>query len=451
MPERARLRLQVGASFAAIVVAFIGVNALVVLAVWPQEQRLERIYGNQGESLHLLAEMREAALNIRFAVVSAVLRAAQGQGRDTAGAEAEVETYLGTLSRLGAAYNPFVDVADEKEAWAAVKDRELPAYAARAAGLMEDVRGSGRTSPAAVQDLRWRAGRVDGLFQRLMRINTSEVRRTAQDIRAALTRLLVVCGLLLVLGGVAAGLLFARSLSLIHQYATVMDMRLSELDAFASRVAHDLRSPLQTISLSLASIASRTSDDALRTSAERARGGVRRMNAMIGGLLEFARSGATPEPGVSAELPEVFESLRDELQPVAASAGVRLSLRAEPDLRVAASPVAVHAIVANLVENAIKYMRDDGDRSVAATARAHGRHVHVEVRDTGIGIPEERLPTIFDPFVRLRVRRDSYGLGLATVKRLVDAHSGTVRVESVEGVGTVFTVELPRAIDVTTR
>jgi signal transduction histidine kinase len=250
-----------------------------------------------------------------------------------------------------------------------------------------------------------------------------------------------------VFGGVGAGLLLARSLALIHGYSTVMDTRLSELDAFAARVAHDLRSPLQTISLSLSAVATRASDDATRATAERARGGVHRMNAMIAGLLDFARSGATPRPGARAELPTVFEGLRDELQPLADRSGVHLSLSAEPGLRVAASPVAIHAIVANLVGNAIKYMREEGDRQVAASAHAHGRHVDIEVRDSGIGIPRDRLPTIFDPFVRLRDRLDSYGLGLATVKRLVEAHSGTVRVVSEEGVGSVFTVELPRLID----
>ena len=143
----------------------------------------------------------------------------------------------------------------------------------------------------------------------------------------------------------------------------------------------------------------------------------------------------------------MFEELREELQPAAERAGVCLSLDAEP-VRAAASATAVRAIVANLVENGIKYMRDDGPRTVTASARRQGREVRIEVRDTGIGIPAARLPTIFDPFVRSRVRRDSYGLGLATVKRLADAHGGRVTVVSEEGAGTAFVVELPRAPEV---
>jgi signal transduction histidine kinase len=444
------LRLQVGAFFAAVVVAFVGVNLMVMLAVWPQVRRLEHLYGDLGQCLHLLAQMRGAAQNVRSIAMSSVLRASQGHPGAPEEAGAELAAQLGVLSRLGAAYGPLVEAADEAETWSAIRDGELPSLATQAAGIVEAVRGSGGASPEAAEELRARSRRVDGLFQQLAHINASQVQQSAQGIDAALRRLLVFCGLLLVVGGAGAALLLARSLSLIRRYAAVMDARLSELDAFASRVAHDLRSPLQTISLSLASIGKRTADDAVRTTAERAQGGVRRLNAMIGDLLEFARSGATPEPGVSAELPAVFEELREELRPVADAAGVRLTLDAEPGLRAAASGVAIRGIVANLVENGVKYMRDGSDRTVTARARARGRLVHIEVRDTGIGIPHDRLPTIFDPFVRARARRDSYGLGLATVKRLVDAHSGTVRVESEEGVGTVFVVELPRALDLST-
>lgn len=451
MHGESRLRLQVGALFAAIAVAFIGVNMTVMLAVWPQVRRLEHLHVNLGQSLHLLAQMRGVAQDLRSAAMTSVISASQGHAGAAEEASGELAKNLGLLSRLAAAYDPLVEAADESEAWSAIRDGELPLLATRAAGIVESVRVPGGDSPVAVEELRSQSKRVDGLFQQLVHVNASQVQRSAEGIDAALRRLLVLCGLLLVIGGAGAVLLFAKSLSLIRRYATVMDARLSELDAFASRVAHDLRSPLQTISLSLSSIAKRAADEAVRATADKAQGGVRRLSAMIADLLEFARSGATPEPGVSVELPAVFDELREELRPIADGAGVRLTLDAEPGLLAAASGFAIRGIVANLVENGVKYMREGGDRTVTAQARSQGRLVHIEVRDTGIGIPRDRLPTIFDPFVRARARRDSYGLGLATVKRLVDAHSGTVMVESEGGVGTVFIVELPRAIDVATR
>jgi signal transduction histidine kinase len=420
-----------------------------MVAVWPQVRRLEHIYGNLGESLHLLTQMRGSAQALRTTATGPVLHALRGNPRAAEGAGVELVEHLGRLEHLGAAYDRLVDAPDEAEAWSAIRERELPLLVVRASAVIESVRGRGDAPVAAVEGLRSQSARVDELISALVRVNASQVQRSAERIDASLKRLLIQCGLLLVVGGGGAALLLARSLSLVRSYAAVMDARLSELDAFAARVAHDLRSPLQTISLGLASIAKRISDDAVRATAERAQGGVRRLNAMIADLLEFARSGATPEPGASAELETVFGEVGDELRPIAARAEIHLALSVEPGLRAAASPVAVRGIVANLVENAIKYMREGSERSVAASARAHGRLVRIEIRDTGIGIPAELLPAIFDPFVGAGRRRDSYGLGLATVKRLVDAHSGTVRVESEEGVGTVFVVELPRSLDVT--
>jgi signal transduction histidine kinase len=444
MRAERRLRLQLGALFAIVAVAFIAVNVLVMLAVLPQMRRLEDIYGDLGEGLQVLAHMRGATQGLRAIATGAAYRSSLGDRRAGEEASGQLAEQLAWLERLAAEYSQRVDAA-QRETWSTIRERELPSLVTRVAGVVERVRIGGKVAPVLVDDVRSRASRVDELFAQLGRIKAAEVQRGAEQIDAFLKRLLLVCGLLLVFGGTGAALLLARSLGLIRGYSKVMNARISELDAFAARVAHDLRGPLQTINLSLSSLATRTSDDAVRATAERARGGVQRMSTMIGGLLEFARSGANPKQGARADLPAVFEGLRDELQPIADRSGVRLFLEAEPSLRAAASPVAIHAIIANLVGNAIKYARAEGERNVAASARAQGRHVHIEVRDTGIGIPRDRLATIFDPFVRLRDRLDSYGLGLATVKRLVDAHHGTVTVESEEGVGSVFIVELPAA------
>lgn len=442
------LRLQVGVLFAFVALAFVGVNVLVISAAWPQVRRVEFIYGDLGESLHLIAQMRGAAQELRSTATEALLERFRGELRGGDDDAAKLAAAAGRLSRLGAAYEPLVSAGEEAEVWSALRDRELPSLAARAAALIERSHAGEVPRSDKVEGLMEHSARVDDLFQHLGRIAASQVQQSAEEIHASLIRLLLLCALLLVLGGAGAALLLARSLSLIRRWGVAMDVRMAELDAFASRVAHDLRSPLQTISLSLARIGARAGDEPTRSTAARAERGVARLNAMVSDLLEFARSGATPEPGARADVAAVLEEVREELQPVAERAGVRLAPSAAPGVHAAASGMAVRAIVANLVENGIKYTREDGERLVAVAARAHGRAVRIEVRDTGIGIPAARLATIFDPFVHARARRDSYGLGLATVKRLVAAHGGTVAVESKEGEGTTFTVELPRAVGV---
>lgn len=100
----------------------------------------------------------------------------------------------------------------------------------------------------------------------------------------------------------------------------------------------------------------------------------------------------------------------------------------------------------NLVSNAVKYNHDEG--SVWVRAHDKGDSVAVEVRDTGIGIPEGSLPFIFDEFFRVKAAetRDvtGTGLGLTIVKRIVEAHRGHVEVKSVVGQGSTFTVFLPK-------
>ncbi len=99
----------------------------------------------------------------------------------------------------------------------------------------------------------------------------------------------------------------------------------------------------------------------------------------------------------------------------------------------------------NLISNAINYSPDGG--RVTVTAISHGDYLEVRVSDTGVGIAPEEIPKIFDKFYRSKHPKTRQvigtGLGLAIVKGVVEAHRGSVRVESELGVGTTFRVLLP--------
>jgi signal transduction histidine kinase len=104
--------------------------------------------------------------------------------------------------------------------------------------------------------------------------------------------------------------------------------------------------------------------------------------------------------------------------------------------------------VLDLVDNAVKYTPAGGE--VRVTAADRGDMVEISVADTGIGIPAGEVERVFEPFYRVKGSntqkgQPSSGLGLALVKRLVEAQGGTLRLESAPGVGTTFTVGLPRA------
>ncbi len=142
--------------------------------------------------------------------------------------------------------------------------------------------------------------------------------------------------------------------------------------------------------------------------------------------------------------------LVEELRPSAEEKGVELLVehRGPSPLEVACSPGVLMSLVSNLVGNGIKYIGDAPFKRVTILSIAVGRTVRVEVRDTGPGVPVALRDRIFDPYVR---GADSsvpgMGLGLATVRRLTEAHAGTVGVEGAEGQGSLFWFELPRFPD----
>ena len=115
-------------------------------------------------------------------------------------------------------------------------------------------------------------------------------------------------------------------------------------------------------------------------------------------------------------------------------------------MEVLADPADVERLVTNLVENAVKYTTAG---SVRATLAREGDAIRMVVADTGIGIPEESLPKLFQEFHRARnakaLDEAGTGLGLTIVKDLVDRYEGRITVDSREGAGTTVTVWLPLA------
>jgi signal transduction histidine kinase len=161
-------------------------------------------------------------------------------------------------------------------------------------------------------------------------------------------------------------------------------------------------------------------------------------------LLQFARSAAAPDSNAHASVASVISGVAQDLEPQAAAARVRIEVSETPACSVACAPGVLSSIVMNLVSNAIKYMPPDAElRVVSVRTRVEGAWVRIEVADTGAGLPAAVHERIFEPYVRVDQRQPGLGLGLATVRRLVDAHRGQVGVQSQEGTGALFWVALP--------
>jgi signal transduction histidine kinase len=182
---------------------------------------------------------------------------------------------------------------------------------------------------------------------------------------------------------------------------------------------------------------------------ERGTRSVARVASIVDALLRFARAGAKPEPGARTPIAPVVEDVFQGLAEGAAQAAVELHLESVPRCAVPCTPGILQSLLENLLRNAIKHMGDRpaGARRVTVRINERGQRVRFEVEDTGPGVPPDIQPSLFEPYVRGRTRQPGIGLGLATVKRVVIAHGGSVGVRSTLGVGSCFWFELPRFED----
>jgi signal transduction histidine kinase len=113
------------------------------------------------------------------------------------------------------------------------------------------------------------------------------------------------------------------------------------------------------------------------------------------------------------------------------------------------NPTALEEVVSNLLKNAIQYTPAGGEVVLRMRPRVRERKVELIVQDTGVGIPEDDLLYIFEPFYRseksLHMYHQGNGLGLPLVKQIVNRHDGSIDVQSTPGKGTVVTVKIPMA------
>jgi signal transduction histidine kinase len=217
---------------------------------------------------------------------------------------------------------------------------------------------------------------------------------------------------------------------------------------FVSDAAHELKTPLsilrsylETLTDDLADGLSEQQREFLRVATH----GAQRLQRLIDELLDLAalESGHLSLALGEVSSREVVASIVEELRPLAASTRVALLTRTDPDLSVRADSERLRQILRNLVENGLKYTSAGGE--VAVLVEKRGDSAVLSVRDTGVGIPAESLPRIFEEFVRVPGNQigDGSGLGLAIVRRLVLAMGGRVWAESVPAEGSSFFVELP--------
>ncbi len=213
---------------------------------------------------------------------------------------------------------------------------------------------------------------------------------------------------------------------------------------FLAMASHDLRQPLQTLSLLHGSLRRLVTDidaaDLLRQQ-EQAIGA---MSRLLHALLDISKieSGAIKPDPTDFAVATLFDELRGEFMSLAVSKGLRLQVETST-VCVHSDPSLVGQILRNLISNAIKYTREGW---VQLRCLRDAARVQIDVLDTGIGIPADQLPYIYDEFYQVGSSdrlRDGYGLGLSIVQRLVKLLNLELDVHSEAGHGTAFSLRLP--------
>jgi signal transduction histidine kinase len=211
-------------------------------------------------------------------------------------------------------------------------------------------------------------------------------------------------------------------------------------------VSHDLRTPLTRVrGVAETALAAPPDIDRCREALADCVEETDRVLVMLNTLMDIseAESGAMPLQREPVHLSEVVARAVDLYREVSEAKGIALTVDVRQDVVVPADRVRLEQVAANLIDNAVKYTPAGG--TVSATVDAEPGHGLLAVRDTGIGIVASEIPHVWDRLFRGDAARTErgLGLGLSLVKAVVEAHHGTVSVDSIPGRGSTFTVVLP--------
>ncbi len=243
-------------------------------------------------------------------------------------------------------------------------------------------------------------------------------------------------------GNFVGFMLILRDLSQIKRLQEEVQRKekMAIIGNLAAGVAHEVRNPLSSIkgyATFFGSLFDEGSEN--RKAANVMTAEVERLNRVISELMEIARpSDIRPkETDLSTVLDTSLRLVQQEMEVFRIAASSSIDDDIGP---LFIDPDRITQALINLYINGIQAMSEGGELTIRA--RRQGEGVVVSVRDTGGGMPGEMIPKIFDPYYT--TKKTGTGLGLAIVQKIVEAHGGSVEVESAKGIGTTFSVYLPR-------
>jgi PAS domain S-box-containing protein len=244
-----------------------------------------------------------------------------------------------------------------------------------------------------------------------------------------------------------ATIIVARDISEAIEYEQKMKTLNRELESFAYTISHDLRAPLRGIqgfALALQEDYGGSLDDTGRRYLDRIGKIAANMDRLILDLLDYSRIGRIVSPPEKIEVKKLIIEAYEDVKSVAEEKPVKFTMKGDFPVT-SCERSRAKQIFANLLENSLKYSKDSVEIEVGCLDK--GGEYEFWVKDNGIGFEMEFHDKIFDPFTRLERSGEGSGIGLATVKKIVETNGGKVWAESVLGEGSVFRFTIPKERD----
>jgi signal transduction histidine kinase len=433
-------------AFGSIIVGIVLAGVASFYVIVHTQRQVEAIEARSIVSIPLVLRLsREIEMRRRLFDAHIVESTLAGMNR----IEAQLGRVDARIAAISRGFPPTIDNDAERDAWQQLQ-AEIAAVQPNAEKVLVLSRENRDTEARqAMTSLDPQFDSIDRTMDDLVQMNSARATQQLSGLRrlriiVAIVLLSLIAGLMILALFVArwATRLIASGESQLREANLALEERNRELDAFAGRIAHDLRGPLTAINLAVA--------DPNRVSEERVnaifRRSVTRMETMIQDLLALSRLGVETLQG-TCETSATAASVEADLRPKVEAVGGVLRVEATPGT-VPCSDGLLRQVLSNLGENSVKYRRSGVQLSIEIRGRALPHTYEFSVSDNGAGMSTSVAHHAFDPFFRGEQEQPTpgSGLGLSIVKRVVKASGGSVSVRSVVGVGTTFKVRLPLAV-----
>jgi signal transduction histidine kinase len=436
-------------AFIVIILAFVLGNIVSIYEMRKSQAQIRLITKHAATNIEWISQLSRDLNQKRLLVEDHILEQQEGDMDRIEGELAGVDADIAEASR---SYETIGDEETESAAW-----KQMAAEIAAIEPQIAHVVSLSRRNLDA--DAKSRFTAIGPRFQTLnqasdtlLALNHARANHEVAHVRALQQHAAIFLGVLTIVW-TAFALLTARwSTRLIMERErqtrlamSLLEERNRELDAFAGRVAHDLRGPLTTINLAASSISKRGEGQEVNNAVLRR--GVDRMEAMIQDLLTLSRISAQVM-GATCQTASVTALAREDLKPIVESVGGVLAIEAA-GATVSCNEGLLRQALWNLGENAVKYRRHGIQLHIDIYGRVTPKGYELSVSDNGKGMSSSEVRRAFEPFFRGTETETTTGtgLGLSIVKRVIEASGGSVTVDSIAGRGTTFNIRMPLAAE----